>query len=188
MKYNPKSIRTISLSCIAMLTATLFSSTASAVAITWTINEDGIFSDDTWMTGHFTWDQDIQSYIDYEITTEATALFTGITYTPDNSSVSNTSNGSNLDIEGALNGLPGTFNDGIKLTFDGFLFNNVQAAIDFGVTFDGGFEAEGSETRSIISGVAYGAAYVAPVPVPAAAWLFGSGLLGLIGVARRKKA
>ena len=27
-----------------------------------------------------------------------------------------------------------------------------------------------------------------PVPVPAAAWLFGSGLLGLIGVARRKKS
>lgn len=29
---------------------------------------------------------------------------------------------------------------------------------------------------------------VPPVPVPAAVWLFGSGLLGLIGVARRKKA
>lgn len=29
---------------------------------------------------------------------------------------------------------------------------------------------------------------VAPVPVPAAAWLLGSGLLGLIGVARRKAA
>lgn len=28
---------------------------------------------------------------------------------------------------------------------------------------------------------------VAPVPVPAAAWLFGSGLLGLVGIARRKK-
>jgi len=27
-----------------------------------------------------------------------------------------------------------------------------------------------------------------PVPVPAAAWLFGSGLLGLVGIARRKKA
>lgn len=27
-----------------------------------------------------------------------------------------------------------------------------------------------------------------PVPIPAAAWLFGSGLLGLIGIARRKKA
>jgi len=25
------------------------------------------------------------------------------------------------------------------------------------------------------------------VPIPAAAWLFGSGLLGLVGIARRKK-
>lgn len=31
-----------------------------------------------------------------------------------------------------------------------------------------------------------GVLLTAPVPVPAAAWLFGSGLLGLIGVARRK--
>ena len=29
---------------------------------------------------------------------------------------------------------------------------------------------------------------VTPIPVPAALWLFGSGLLGLIGIARRKKA
>ena len=29
---------------------------------------------------------------------------------------------------------------------------------------------------------------VAPVPVPAAVWLFGSGLIGLAGIARRKKA
>jgi hypothetical protein len=29
---------------------------------------------------------------------------------------------------------------------------------------------------------------VAPVPVPPAVWLFGSGLLGLIGVARRRQA
>ena len=30
-------------------------------------------------------------------------------------------------------------------------------------------------------------AELAPVPIPAAAWLFGSGLLGLVGMARRKK-
>jgi len=29
---------------------------------------------------------------------------------------------------------------------------------------------------------------VSTVPIPAAVWLFGSGLLGLVGVARRKKA
>jgi hypothetical protein len=28
---------------------------------------------------------------------------------------------------------------------------------------------------------------ISPVPVPAAVWLFGSGLIGLIGVAHRKK-
>lgn len=32
------------------------------------------------------------------------------------------------------------------------------------------------------------AAPTAPIPVPAAVWLLGSGLLGLVGVARRKKA
>ena len=46
----------------------------------------------------------------------------------------------------------------------------------------------------IIPGGSGGAIYddiqfnVASVPVPAAAWLFSSGLLGLIGISRRKKA
>jgi hypothetical protein len=43
------------------------------------------------------------------------------------------------------------------------------------------------QTNAFISG-SPGAWQVTTVPVPAAAWLFGSGLLGLIGVARRKKA
>lgn len=39
------------------------------------------------------------------------------------------------------------------------------------------------------SGYAYfTGAHVSAVPVPAAAWLFGSGLMGLIGIARRRKA
>jgi hypothetical protein len=29
---------------------------------------------------------------------------------------------------------------------------------------------------------------IAPVPIPAAVWLFGSGLLGLVGISWRKKA
>jgi hypothetical protein len=37
-------------------------------------------------------------------------------------------------------------------------------------------------------GIALSTQAYSPVPVPAAAWLLGSGLLGLMGVARRKKA
>jgi len=37
-------------------------------------------------------------------------------------------------------------------------------------------------------GFTVGVTEVQPVPVPAAVWLFGSGLIGLIGIARRKKA
>ena len=41
----------------------------------------------------------------------------------------------------------------------------------------GGFSATGTATMTMD---------IAPVPLPAAVWLFGSGLLGLIGVVRRK--
>jgi len=49
-------------------------------------------------------------------------------------------------------------------------------------------------TKTIADGLSniqpYGSYIVlaSPVPVPAAVWLFSSGLIGLIGVARRKKA
>ena len=48
-------------------------------------------------------------------------------------------------------------------------------------TFDGAADGIGNPF------VVYGHA-VSSVPVPAAVWLFGSGLLGLVGVARRKKS
>jgi hypothetical protein len=51
-----------------------------------------------------------------------------------------------------------------------------------------GFGAVSTENNG--SGIFYDNlvfAEVAPVPVPAAVWLFGSGLLGLVGVARRRK-
>jgi hypothetical protein len=48
-------------------------------------------------------------------------------------------------------------------------------------TFDAA--ADGIGNPFVVNGYA-----VSSVPVPAAIWLFGSGLLGLIGVARRKKS
>jgi hypothetical protein len=41
---------------------------------------------------------------------------------------------------------------------------------------------------SVVEWTCNGGVCPPPVPVPAAAWLFGSGLLGLVGIARRKKA
>lgn len=52
-----------------------------------------------------------------------------------------------------------------------------------------GFVIEGSEVSSAwFGGGDGGGSPPNVIPVPAAVWLFGSGLLGLIGVARRKKA
>lgn len=64
-----------------------------------------------------------------------------------------------LTIDGDGNGFPGTIPVGPPNGWAGFPF-------PFEPTWDG----------------------VAVVPVPAAVWLFGSGLLGLVAVARRKKA
>jgi hypothetical protein len=45
------------------------------------------------------------------------------------------------------------------------------------------FTPTGESSNLLMDSVSYGA-----VPIPASAWLFGSGLLGLVGMARRKKA
>jgi hypothetical protein len=44
------------------------------------------------------------------------------------------------------------------------------------------------ESIDIGSGNSLTVLSVNPVPVPAAVWLFGSGLIGLIGIVRRKKS
>ena len=43
-------------------------------------------------------------------------------------------------------------------------------------------------TAAFPAGEIRGQVQISTVPIPAAAWLFGSGLLGLVGIARRKKA
>lgn len=54
------------------------------------------------------------------------------------------------------------------------------------IGFGGGLTV--SESGGIPGFLPFAPVDVSAVPVPAAVWLFGSGLLGLIGVARRKKA
>ena len=58
------------------------------------------------------------------------------------------------------------------------------AAIEFFAAHIGGFDT----TNGVTSAQFAGSTPVPAVPVPAAVWLFGSGLIGLAGVARRKKS
>jgi len=48
--------------------------------------------------------------------------------------------------------------------------------------------ADCSNATKTYTGTPLDGSTVSAIPIPAAAWLFGSGLLGLIGVARRRKA
>ena len=56
-------------------------------------------------------------------------------------------------------------------------------------TLDAGFLDVGlRNTLADTYSIAYDNFTITAVPVPAAVWLFGSGLIGLVGIARRKKA
>jgi hypothetical protein len=90
----------------------------------------------------------------------------------------------------------GYFDAGSNLTTD-WSGGAIELLIDAGMVGELvqiGFVVSGTEAADGAwpgTGVYYdnlGFAEVSAVPVPAAVWLFGSGLLGLVGVARRKKS
>lgn len=64
---------------------------------------------------------------------------------------------------------------------------NLSQLIDQGGATQYGFRFVGENVWSTDVGP-FGTVEIAAVPVPAAVWLFGSGLLGLVGIARRKMA
>lgn len=59
--------------------------------------------------------------------------------------------------------------DGYDANTDGFILNDMSRGVDLVVKFDEMIPPSG-------------------IPIPASVWLFGSGLLGLVGIARRRKA
>jgi len=77
-------------------------------------------------------------------------------------------------------------NDGIEFAIYGLLANGILSPLsaanpqEFAVRFSAGSaDNDLPEDQAFLSGVL--------VPVPAAAWLFGSSLLGLFGLQRRKQ-
>jgi hypothetical protein len=91
------------------------------------------------------------------------------------------------DITVFLDGLAGTEVDfGAASTISGWTFFGVIDAAGFD-TFEFREMGGKGEQGALIFGDDFNIG-VSAVPVPAAVWLFGSGLLGLVGMARRNKA
>ena len=94
---------------------------------------------------------------------------------------------SNVVFGGPL-GVGGTAFDMVTLSFtvkDVPLVNPTDVALNFG---PGGNWFDASYSTILTSDITFNSAAITVVPVPAAVWLLGSGLLGLVGVARRRRA
>ncbi len=91
-------------------------------------------------------------------------------------------------VDNAGNDLSGTYDNGTQLATITCSNASCSASSTFTLTYDAKVP---QGDPSGFGGTPYGlqlAGSIPPhIPVPAAAWLFGSGLVGLVGVARRKK-
>ncbi len=82
----------------------------------------------------------------------------------------------------------GSITDTISLTLNSGDSFYIWASLSVGAGKNGTAESLNSLSMSFSNNSGLVAASVGAVPVPAAVWLFGSGLLGLTGVARYKRA
>lgn len=99
--------------------------------------------------------------------------------------------GSNLDDPNSLDGInfgivssAGTFNPNGGLASDPLIQDSLVLVLS-GAT---GISLGEIANVSFQYGTGFGEPNISAIPVPAAVWLFGSGLIGLAGVARRRKA
>jgi len=134
-----------------------------------TITVSGTFDDSVISTAPYT------VYFDSANSSSNTMTIVAGSYTWDQTQDdSYGSGGPNLVLDGSGNFVGINFH---ALLLDGSAFDSFSST--FAINDDAFNEVNGTWTASTFS--------MTPVPVPAAVWLFGSGLLGLVGLARRKK-
>jgi hypothetical protein len=88
----------------------------------------------------------------------------------------------------------------IEITLNQLAINDINALLSTGgsslFALGGNLETVNTLENRVFGNTSYGSftralsveyGNISTVPIPAAAWLFGSGLIGMIGVAKRKK-
>ena len=163
--------------------ATLFLSTpVSAASVVWTFNEASL-SDGASIDGSFTIDSDSYAITDFNITTGSGGIdFVSVNYDIDDDvAVSCLCNVDEVSFEDGLTG------SSLSLFLPSFVEFGIPGVFDIGPeVFISELQFMNSFERAEAFGGTLAGVSSSAVPVPAAAWLFGSGLVGLIGVARRK--
>ena len=133
--------------------------------------------------GFLTPGQEVRVSFDYRGTSSAGGVLNAAIFSMiDGGGVSNTLN---------LNGGAPLFPNG-----DPSVWNNYSATVNLGSDVSGGIDflisapcgaAAGCVSDYYVDNISVEFGEASAVPVPAAAWLFGSGLLGLVGMSKRKK-
>jgi hypothetical protein len=161
---------------------------AQATPVTWTV--DAQFEDGAFLTGTFMYDEDLNIYTNSDLVT-TTGSIEGRTYTLASTTLG-TATVLSLPSDGNT---PPDFSDwadrnimvlefNSALTNEGGVISIVSGSSPFDSSFEGpmgvGSFPSIPEIRLVASGT------VSAVPIPAAVWLFGSGLAGLGWMRRRK--
>jgi len=159
----------------------------NAAAVSWEL-QDWVFNDGGTASGSFVFDADLNQYSNISIVTTDGSIRSGASYgipnpdSPGNSSVL-------IAVTELLSDLTGT--PVLAAEFESNLTNagGLVAVALGGFTFEGtcaggrnfGCGVITGPLRRLISG-----SVASVVPVPAAIWLFGAALIGLVGFSRRK--
>jgi hypothetical protein len=144
---------------------------ANAIPVTWEL-QDIIFNDGATASGSFIYDADLDAFSNINVVTTSSEVIEGSTYTEIGSSFAGPG-----DVY-----LGVTYNDNLVFELQEDMSNSggtISVVIGCGFTC-GSFETEWGLYRNVSSGS------ISSVPVPAAVWLFGSGL-GLLHWFRRRQ-